>query len=105
METINQNSEQYQYAKKQVKRLKGFYVHATIYLIVNTMLIFGSFFNRNFNANTFWSFETFATAFFWGIGLFSHGFAVFGKNLFFNKNWEDKKMREFMTIDKKSGWE
>ena len=35
----------------------------------------------------------------------SIGIKVSVKNLFFNKNWEDKKIQEFMNIEKKSGWE
>jgi hypothetical protein len=105
METINQNSEQYQYAKSRVKKLKGFYIHLTVYVIVNSMLIFGIFYERSFNSTTFWSWETFSTAIFWGIGLISHAISVFGKDLVFNKNWEEKKIQEFMNKDKKANWE
>jgi hypothetical protein len=42
----------------------------------------------------------FATPFFWGIGLAFHWFGVFGKNIVFSKEWEDRKMKEFMDKDK-----
>ncbi len=45
-------------------------------------------------------FTTFSVWFFWGIGLASHWLHVFGKNVFFSKNWEEKKIREFMEKDK-----
>ena len=97
MESINQNTEEYQYAKNSVKKLKGFYIHFGIYLIVNTMIIFGTFYDRPFNSNNFFSFETFSTAIFWGIGLFFHWISVFGKNIIFNKSWEDRKIQELMN--------
>lgn len=105
METIDQNSEKYQYAKNRVKRLKGFYIHFTIYIVINAMIIFGTFHDRPFSMANFLSFETFSTAIFWGIGLLSHGISVFGKDLIFNKDWEQKKIQEFMEKDKKSNWE
>jgi hypothetical protein len=105
MEIVNQNSEKYQYAQKRVKSLKGFYIHFTVYIVINTMIIVGTFYDRPFNSSNFWSFETFSTAIFWGIGLFSHAASVFGKNLIFNKNWEEKKIQELMAKDKKSNWE
>ncbi len=105
MEIINQNSEQYQYAKKRVNKLKGFYIHFAIYLFINTMIIFGTFQDREFNNANFWSFETFATAIFWGVGIITHGASVFGKDLIFNKNWEERKIQEFMGNEKKSSWE
>lgn len=104
METINQNSEQYQYAKNRVKKLKGFYIHFTVYLIVNSVLII--LISKNLdNRDTFFSFGTFSTAIFWGIGLISHAATVFGKDLIFNKEWEEKKIQEFMKKDKKTNWE
>ncbi|MBC7642519.1 MAG: 2TM domain-containing protein [Flavobacterium sp.] len=105
METINKNSEKYQYAKNRVKKIKGFYIHFTIYMIINSMIILGIIYDQDFNNLNFWSFETFSTALFWGIGLFSHGISVFGKDLIFNKNWEQKKIQEFMAKENKTNWE
>ena len=105
MEIINQNIEEYQYAKNRVKKLKGFYIHFAIYLIINTMIIFGTFYDRPFNIESFFRFETFATAIFWGIGIIAHATSVFGKDFIFNKNWEEKKIQKFLTNEKKSNWE
>ncbi len=105
MDTLNKNSKEYQYAKNRVKKLKGFYIHFAIYLIINAMIVFGTFYDRPFNDDNFFRFETFSTAIFWGIGLFFHGISVFGKNITFNKDWEEKKIQEFIEKDKKSNWE
>jgi 2TM domain len=105
METLNKNSEQYQLAKKQVGAIKGFYIHLFIYLIVNIGIMFS---NYNCNLSVFdaiFSWATLGTAVFWGIGLVSHWSRVFGKDLIFNKKWEERKIQEYMGKDKKSTWE
>ena len=105
MEVINQNTEKYLYAQNKVKELKRFYRHLIIYLLVNALIIGGTFYDRNFNFQEFWKFETFSTAIFWGIGLLAHAASVFGKEMFFNKDWEDRKIQEIMTNDKNTSWE
>lgn len=97
--------EKYNLAYRRVKKIKGFYTHFIIYLIVNTFIIVGSFYDSDYNAANFWRWETFATAFFWGIGLASHAFSVFGRNIIFNKNWEERKIQEFMSKDAKTKYE
>ena len=84
-------------AKKRVDEIKGFYQHLAWYLIINIFLVL---FIGYFNDSGYWSFEAFATPFFWGIGLFFHFLGVFGKNLMFNRGWEDRKIKEFMDKEK-----
>jgi len=92
----NENEAAYRRAKKRVKELKGFYWHAFFYLVVNIFIV--SMISSN--TNDFWSFATFSTPIFWGLGLMFHALAVFGKNLLFSKNWEDRKIKEYMDKDK-----
>ncbi|MDU8886502.1 2TM domain-containing protein [Yeosuana sp. MJ-SS3] len=83
----------YMRAQKRVNELKGFYWHLFSYIAVNIFIIVVIAINSNGNI---WNFGTFATAFFWGIGLGFHAFGVFGKNVFFGRDWERRKMEEFM---------
>jgi hypothetical protein len=53
----------------------------------------------------FFTFSTFSTAFFWGIGLAFHALNVFAKDIMFGRNWEEKKIKEYMDEEKKKGWE
>jgi len=94
--------EAYLKAKEKVKKIKGFYSHLTVYILVNIFLII--LFNHNFNDN-FWSFGTFSTAFFWGIGLAFHALGVFGPDLIFGKSWENKMMKKYMDKEKNDRWE
>lgn len=96
---------QYDIAYKRVKRIKGFYVHTFVYVLVNAFIIISSF-NRDFSGDSeFWNWQTFSTALFWGIGLVAHGFSVFGRDLFFSHDWEQKKIQEYMDKEKKQKWE
>lgn len=87
-------------AKKRVEALVGFYWHLAVYIVVNVviMLLIG------FNSSTFWHFGTFATAFFWGIGLLFHFLGVFGPGFMFGPNWEKRKIDEYMEKERKY-WE
>ena len=74
--------ERYNLAYKRVKRIKGFYVHLLVYILVNAFIISGNYYTNSHKDYNFWSFEIFSTALFWGIGLLAHGLSVFGKNIF-----------------------
>ncbi|TRX16413.1 2TM domain-containing protein [Flavobacterium franklandianum] len=97
--------ERYNLAYKRVKRIKGFYVHAMVYVLVNAFIIISSYNRSLFGNEVFLRWETFSTALFWGIGLLAHGLSVFGSNLFFGQNWEERKIQEFMEKDKSEKWE
>ncbi len=88
--------EAYLRAQKKVKKIIGFYWHLASYVIVNIFLIvlIGN------DSNDFWNFGTFSTAIFWGIGLFFHFIGVFGPDFMFGKNWEQRKIKEYMDKDK-----
>ena len=83
-------------AQKRVKDMEGFYWHAAVYFIVNLflMLLIG------IKSNNFFHFGVFATPVFWGIGLFFHYMSVFGKEYIFGKNWEQRKIKEYMEKDR-----
>lgn len=88
--------EAYLRAKKKVDNIIGFYWHLAVYVIVNLFLIILIGVNAGFEG-----FGPYATAVFWGIGLAFHFLGVFGPNFFFGKNWEDKKIEEFMEKERK----
>jgi hypothetical protein len=94
--------DRFKAAYNRVKRIKGFYVHTLVYVLVNAFIIIPSF-NRNvLSLQDFWNWETFYTALFWGIGLLVHGISVFGQNIFFGQKWEENKIKELMEKDKQN---
>ena len=84
--------KRYNKAKERVEAIKGFYGNLTAYCIVIPVLIV-----INYNTTSFpWAiFPTLG----WGFGVTAHGLEAFGYNPLFGKNWEERKMREFMDDD------
>ena len=106
------NDESFEIAYRKVKKIKGFYSHLKIYVIVNAIIIISSLNSRGFIGNHFelrgfrdW--EIYSTAFYWGIALAIHAFTVFGPDIFFNKDWEEKKIKKYMDkeVESKNKWE
>lgn len=89
-------NEKFKRAKKQVDEIKGFYIHASIYMIINIFLLINIF----LNTDRFWQWPHFITPFFWGIGLLFHGAKVFGFNPLFSKSWEERQIQKYMDKDR-----
>jgi hypothetical protein len=90
--------EAYMRAKKKVDALIGFYWHLAVYIVVNAFLILLIGFN---SGSGFRGFGPYATALFWGIGLLFHFLGVFGPDFIFGKDWEQRKIKEFMDKEHK----
>ncbi len=96
MEHFDKNK--YERAKKRMEEIKGFYSHLTVYLVVNIILLLlnlGIFRNGLVNIR-FPEWSMFTTPFFWGIGLLGHYLYVFQYKLQFFKDWEERKIQEYM---------
>lgn len=107
MEHITDNELlQYERARKRVRAIRGFYTHLFAYILVNIFLLVLKWTDLKPDEN-FFTFSTFATAFFWGFGLAYHAFNVFGISKFFSKNWEERKIKEFMEYESRDAkkWE
>jgi hypothetical protein len=105
METTNSTEEiQYQQALKKVKRIKGFYIHLMVYIVINVMILLLQFFN-NERSQDFWQWQTFGMAIFWGIGIVSHAMSVFLPTLLLSNDWEQRKINELMEKDRNKKWE
>lgn len=101
--TLSDN--RYEMAYKRVKRIKAFYVHVIVYVFVNVVIISSNYYGNLEEDSFSWNLQTFSTALFWGIGLIAHGLSVFGRNLFFGQNWEERKIQELMENNKDKKWE
>ena len=104
MKTHFSEEDKYLRAKQRVKELRGFYIHLVIYLVINSFLTLNKVISVKFEENipytdAFLNFNSFSVWIFWGIGLAFHAFNVFGFNYIFGKNWEQRKIQEFMEED------
>ncbi|MCL9805693.1 2TM domain-containing protein [Flavobacterium amniphilum] len=94
----------YYEAAKRVKKIKGFYTHAAVYIMVNVMIIIINIQELD-PGESYFQYHNFFTAFFWGLGLLAHGLSLFLPGMLFGDNWEEKKIKELMEKDKSNKWE
>lgn len=79
--------------KKRVENLKAFYIHLTVYILVNLMLFF---INISSDSSKLWFLYPLGG---WGIGIVIHGLTTFPFGIF-GKEWEERKIKEYMEKDK-----
>lgn len=80
-------------AREQVKKIKGFYIHFAIYLIFIPIFLWLYF---QSNSNFPWVIFPLGG---WGFGVASHASEAFNYNPFFSKDWERRKIKQFMDED------
>ena len=86
--------ENYERAKKRVNQLKGFYSHLITYIVV---IAFLGVINLLTSPGTWWFLFV---AVIWGIFVVAQGLSVYSKRGLFSKEWEDKKIEEYMEKEK-----
>ncbi|MEM6721771.1 MAG: 2TM domain-containing protein [Bacteroidota bacterium] len=111
MDTRDKNrekTERYLRAEKKVGELKSFYIHVLVYICVNSFISVKKIVNNLNNGETFqeafFDLGTFIVWLAWGIGLAFHAFNVFIDNGMLGKNWEDRKIREYMDDENRQNW-
>ena len=99
MKTETIESNKYLRAVERVHDIKEFYGSLISYCIVIPFLIF---INLRYvpHFQWFW-FPMFG----WGIGLIFHGFKAFSYNPILGKDWEERKIKEYMENEDKQYWE
>ncbi len=96
MENNYQEEERYFKARKRVEEIKGFYGNLIAYVVVNIGLMV---LNLLTSPGYLWFFWPMLG---WGIGVLFHGMKVFNYMPFFGKDWEEKKIKEFMDKEEQS---
>lgn len=86
---MNQN-ELYRRARRHVRSLMGFYRHLAIYIILSV------FFMTVDYLFTFGEWRLYLALLGWGIGLAFHALNVFTLGPIFSRDWEERKIKEFM---------
>lgn len=93
-------------AQKKVASIKGFYNHLTVYIILNSIVLFTSgkfiftLFNKDVMGNpnflNWINWNVYGTPIIWGIVLLVHGLVVFGIKPSFLKRWEQQQLEKYM---------
>ena len=93
-------NKKYLEAKKKVKSLRKFYMHLFIFLIVNMTLLFKLILlEKDESLDTFvWLVLNIMIT--WSIGVIIHAWYVFDGKILFSKNYEERKIKEYMQNDK-----
>ncbi|RDI57547.1 2TM domain-containing protein [Flavobacterium glaciei] len=94
----------YDNALKRVRKIKGFYTHLIVYIVINIMIIVLNTQNLK-PGESYFQWNNFATALFWGIGLAAHGLSVFIPAIVLGRDWEELKIKELMEKQKNGNWE
>jgi len=88
------NENKYLRAKERVAAIKKFYSNLMSYVVFILFLAGLNYYTNEWRSPWFlWA------AFGWGIGIVFHAFKAFGWVPYMNKNWEDRKIKEFMDND------
>lgn len=100
MESNYEEQKRLDRAKKRVKKIKGFYSHALVYVVINLMIVVINVQDLE-PGESYFQYKNFFTLFFWGIGLAVHGLSVFLPDFILGQKWEERKIKEIMERDKK----
>ncbi|WP_347049876.1 2TM domain-containing protein [Flavobacterium olei] len=96
MELNLNEEERYIKAKKKVENIKGFYGNLISYIFVNAILIFINLYTSPTYLWFFWP------LLWWGVGVIFHGLKVFEVFRGMGKEWEERKIKEFMEKERQS---
>ncbi|MCO5725357.1 2TM domain-containing protein [Robiginitalea marina] len=99
---MDERESKYLKARERVEELKKFYGNLTSYIFVIGLLALINYLTNE------WRYAWFLwAAFGWGIGVFFHALKTFRLNPFFSRDWEERKIREFMQEEEQNGsrWE
>ncbi|MCG2611052.1 2TM domain-containing protein [Flavobacterium sp. SM15] len=100
MESNYNENEKYESARKRVKEIKEFYGHLLSYVVVNLFLVAVNLLTSPEHLWFFWPMLG------WGIGVSVHAMRVFNIMPFLGKDWEERKLKEFMEEEerRKNQW-
>lgn len=89
-----EQSIEYRKARKQARDIRWFYFHVLIYSLVVPAIVA---INVIFTPEFYWfPFSVFG----WGTGLLFHGMSAYRYTPFMGRNWEEKKIRQFMEEER-----
>jgi fatty acid desaturase len=93
---MDQDQQRYERARKRVEAIKGFYIHAAVFVLVNIGLLVINL----LTGGPWWFFWPLIG---WGIGLGAHALGVFGFGGGgpWGQDWEERKTQEFMDEERR----
>ena len=74
------------------------------YIVVNCMIVILNIQNLK-PGESYFQWQNFLTLGFWGLFIVAHGLSVFMPDFILGKNWEERKIKEYMDEHKGNRWE
>lgn len=100
-----EKTQRYLRAEKKVNELKGFYIHLLVYICVNIFISYRVISENMEDGDTFqeafFNLGTFIVWLAWGVGIAFHAFNVFVDNGILGRNWEERKIQEYMEEEER----
>jgi hypothetical protein len=96
MEVNYSEEDKYYLAKKKVENIKGFYGNLASFVLVSAVLIFINLYTSPDHIWFHWPLMG------WGVGVVFHGLKVFEAFPVLGKDWEERKIKEFMEKEKEN---
>ena len=90
MDDVTQHPR-YREARRYACKVRGFYTHLLIYILVNAGLAALNYIGTPHRI--WWMWSTFG----WGIGLLAHALSVFAFGGWLGGRWEERKIREYLA--------
>lgn len=95
-----EREQRYARAKERVEKIKSFYKHAAFYLVINVLFIAYRIYKDISHGDSFVEAFTdtgnYRIFYWWGLILVFHAIGTFGFLNLFSKDWEERKIKEFM---------
>lgn len=107
MENTFDEQRRLQRVRKKLESIIGFYKHLGSYLLINTAILLYTWFTLREEAH-FFTLSNFSMPLFWGLGVVFHAIGVFGKNIFLDSAWEERKIQELIEKESRNNvrrWE
>lgn len=93
---MESKEEKFLRARQRVQELRKYYMSLISFVLINALLA-----GINYYVNQ-WSYMWFLwVTFFWGIGLVFETAKVFGLQFMFGKDWESRKIKQYMEEEEK----
>lgn len=92
--------QKYVLARKRVEKISKFHKHLASYIVINIILtvifIVGDVNDGDTFKEAFLDYHNYKIWLYWGIGIAFQALNTFGIRLFFDKDWEERKIKKYM---------
>ncbi|RAJ16846.1 2TM domain-containing protein [Olleya aquimaris] len=105
MDTTQTNQRRLERAKIRVKKIKGFYTHLLIYVVINLVIVYINIQNLE-PGESYFQYRNFITLTLWGFALIIHALTTFLPNFILGVNWEQRQIEKFISKERdQKRWE